>query len=282
MIRWNGSTITLSVSTSWDDFDMRARIFVIGCLVLGGGNLIPFEARAQNVTASVSGEVRLSGGATVGSGSNIKAGDIVRTGANASVSLLLKDRTAFTVGADAVVQVTGTSSGTGGTGFEVSKGGFRLITGEQDPTTYKIKTPQATLGVRGTIIEGYVDVDLGIEVFVLVEGAFQITTSQGTVLVNQPGTYVIVSANGSISPPAPWQGQLLSVGASLNLSQAYLNIVQQFGADALPNFNGSNAGFKANTYNLRFPPTGSGQGGSNQSGGVNGGGDGTVTCGSDC
>ncbi len=242
------------VSMLWGGSEMRSLgRGLLYFLLLASANAILGEARAQNVTASVSGQVTSGTGAGVKSGGQIRDGETVKTGSGSSASLMLKDKTAFTVGADATVKVSGTSGGTGGTGFEVKKGGFRLISGAQDPSTYKINTPQATLGVRGTIVEGYVDTDLGIEIIVLVDGAFTTRTAQGTVTVDKPGNYVVISSDGRVSPPAAWPGELLSLNASLNLSQAYLAIVEQHGADVLPRYNDFNAAFKARTYGARFP-----------------------------
>ncbi len=241
--------------TSWAGSRMTRGplIAVFAFALFASASPVSTPASAQNVTASVKGEVTAASGAPIGSGGGVRAGDTIKTGPNSSVTLMLKDRTAFTVGENASIKVNGTASGIGGTGFDVGKGGFRLITGEQDPTTYRIKTPQATLGVRGTIIEGFVDADLGIEVFVLVEGAFQVTTAQGIVTIDRPGNYIVVSEGGKVSPPEPWRGELLSFGASVNLSQAYIEALQLHGLDVLPRFNDFNAGFKARTYDSRFP-----------------------------
>ena len=242
------------VSMLWGGSKMRSlNAGLLSFMLLAFANATFDEALAQNVTASVNGQVTSGAGAGIRSGGQIRNGETVKTGAGSSATLMLKDRTAFTVGADSSVKVSGKSGGIGGTGFDVKRGGFRLISGEQDPSTYKINTPQATLGARGTIIEGYVDTDLGIEVFVLVEGAFTTKTTEGTVIVDRPGNYVVISPEGKVSPPAPWPGELLSLNASLNLSQAYLAIVEQYGVDVLPRFNDFNAAFKARTYGARFP-----------------------------
>lgn len=192
-------------------------------------------ALAQAVTASVKGTVETSSG-QVGSGGKIGTGDTVRTGAGSSVTLMLRDRTALTAGPNSEVKVSSTGSGTGGTSLDVARGGFRLITGVQDPSTYKIRTPQATLGVRGTIIEGFVDTTLNVEVFVLVEGAFEITTSQGRQLVSQPGTYVMVLPGGQIIGPNPWPGNFLTIDASLVQSEIIFDLFRQYGGDPLPGF----------------------------------------------
>jgi hypothetical protein len=44
--------------------------------------------------------------------------------------------------------------------------------------SHTVKTPQATVGVRGTVIEGFVD-PRGFEIYALLEGALDIFTPRG-------------------------------------------------------------------------------------------------------
>jgi hypothetical protein len=45
------------------------------------------------------------------------------------------------------------SKGSGSVVVNATRGAYRFVTGAQDSKSYQIKTPYATLGVRGTILE---------------------------------------------------------------------------------------------------------------------------------
>jgi hypothetical protein len=86
--------------------------------------------------------------------------DIIQTGRRSHLQVLLLDRAVFTVGSNARLTidrfiydpVTGRSFTA-----SVAKGAFRFLLGQRNPrrdTT--VKTPIASIGIRGTVIEGVV------------------------------------------------------------------------------------------------------------------------------
>jgi hypothetical protein len=92
--------------------------------------------------------------------------DEVRTGPASQLQILLLDRTTFTVGANARVAVDrfvyDPARNSRSTGVSVTKGAFRFMSGRtlrqpQGPVT--VRTPVATIGIRGTIFEGVVGED---------------------------------------------------------------------------------------------------------------------------
>lgn len=92
--------------------------------------------------------------------------DEVRTGAASQLQILLLDRTTFTVGANARVAVDrfvyDPARNSRSTGVSVTKGAFRFMSGRtargpSGPST--VRTPVATIGIRGTIFEGVVGED---------------------------------------------------------------------------------------------------------------------------
>ncbi len=122
--------------------------------------------------------------------------------------------------------------------IEVTKGAFRYITGDA-AGSHTVKTPQATVGVRGTVIEGFVD-SRGFEVFALLEGALDVCTPMGCRSLNTPGTFLVVSPGGVISEPMGIPPQMLD---SLLLPTPALNLVLEYyftvvtsGGDPLPRF----------------------------------------------
>lgn len=76
-------------------------------------------------------------------------------------------------------------------GFTVNtlKGTFRFITGSLPSRSYKIKTPVATIGIRGTILEWrYLD---GWLVVSVAEGGVQLCNLVARCVFLKPGTYAI-------------------------------------------------------------------------------------------
>jgi hypothetical protein len=78
-------------------------------------------------------------------------------------------------------------------------GAFRFVTGHSAKTAYKITTPLATIGVRGTILD--ILSQRGSSTVVLQEGAASVCTlSFQCMQLTQPGDTAIISlTNGKVS-----------------------------------------------------------------------------------
>ena len=87
----------------------------------------------------------------------VRLGDQFVTGANSQVQVLLRDRSTFTVGANARMTVDRFVVGSGG-GASVARGAFRFASGStsRGSSNRAVSTPVASIGVRGTIVEGVV------------------------------------------------------------------------------------------------------------------------------
>jgi FecR-like protein len=170
-------------------------------------------------------------------------GDKVTTGGNGK-QILFRDNTSVKAGTDTSVTVRranyDTGSGKENIVIEVTKGAFRYVTGDT-AGSHTVKTPQATVGVRGTVIEGFVD-SRGYEIFALMEGALDVCTPLGCRSLNTPGTFVVVSPAGVIGEPMAIPPQmmdsLLLPTPSLNLVLEYFFTVVASGQDPLPRFRG--------------------------------------------
>jgi hypothetical protein len=168
-------------------------------------------------------------------------GDKLNTGGKGQ-QILFRDNTSVKAGTDTSVTVRranyDTGSGKENIVIEVTKGAFRYVTGNT-AGSHTVKTPQATVGVRGTVIEGYVD-GRGYEIFALMEGALDVCTPLGCLALNTPGTFVVVSPGGIIGEPMAIPPQmmdsLLLPTPSLNLVLEYFFTVVASGQDPLPRF----------------------------------------------
>lgn len=103
--------------------------------------------------------------------------------------------------------------GTGTVVLRATRGIFRFVTGSQPPQDYKIVTPIATIGVRGTVFDLLVQASK--IVVVLVSGEVRVTPRAGrTVSLTRPGTAVTVFATGAVEGPVVWHGTIIDTASN--------------------------------------------------------------------
>ena len=106
----------------------------------------------KQVEGIIEGQTR-----NLSSGNAVHSNELIRSGDAAVAELVFIDQTKLSVGPKSEVRldkfVYDPNKGTGAVVIDASRGAYRFITGVQDHRNYEIKTPFATLGVRGTIIE---------------------------------------------------------------------------------------------------------------------------------
>ena len=162
----------------------------------------------------------LAGGARpLAAGSDVFANETVRTGDDSLAQLLFLDETTLSVGARSEVKldrfVYNPDRKSGNVVLEASRGAFRFVSGSQNPTNYTIKTPLATIGVRGTIVDGYikgafqgqgnVPVYTVSSIQIIVWEGHAFVTAFGTTIDLGPGQALFISAGGQIVPVL-WDG----------------------------------------------------------------------------
>ena len=122
-------------------------------------------AAAIGVTASVIKDVRLSNARSpkarpVVLRQRIALADLIQTGQGSQLQVLLLDRSSFSIGANATLRIDrfvydparGRNSGA-----SVTRGAFRFMSGQANrANNTAISSPVATIGIRGTVLEGAV------------------------------------------------------------------------------------------------------------------------------
>ena len=164
------------------------------------------------VTASVKDEVlgiRVTQQDVLHVGSGIYHDEVVKTNASSIAQLRFLDKTSLSVGPNSQVTldkfVYDPSTNVGNVVLQASRGTFRFITGSQDPRNYSIKTPVATIGVRGTIIHVLYDAN-GVTV-VLEDGNAIVTTTNGqTINLGTIGTGITINGGGVPGGIQPFSG----------------------------------------------------------------------------
>ncbi len=154
-------------STRWEGTMPRCEQLapLLGLLVaalLGASGAAAQASIQAGVAAAVRGPVLLDRapdiGIDVASGDAIRLGDVIRTGPDAGLQILLLDETVFTLGPDSELVIDefvydpGRQGGR--IGVDLAKGVFRFVTGKvarDEPQNVEIKLPVGSIGIRGTI-----------------------------------------------------------------------------------------------------------------------------------
>lgn len=138
----------------------------------------------------------------------------VRTARDATAQLLFLDETSLNVGPGSDITLDRFVYDPGGARNDIAlratKGIFRFVSGSSDPRSYHLKTPVATIGVRGTIYDTIVGPNES--VIVLVEGKLVVTLPGGRVVnLDKPGKTIRIRKGGKVEGPMTWDGSLIRV-----------------------------------------------------------------------
>lgn len=159
----------------------------------------------RDVTGNAGGRNRAL---TVGDG--VFRDETITTGQRANTQVLFLDETSLNIGPSSSVLLDRFVYAGGGRASEVSvelaRGALRFVSGSSRPQSYSIKTPVATIGVRGTILDIFVRARTA--VVLLEEGATDVCSQQGCVGLARPGTYLLIHPGGRIEGPRRWDGSL--------------------------------------------------------------------------
>lgn len=89
--------------------------------------------------------------------------------------------------------------------LDMTKGAFRFITGVASKKTYEIRTPNASITVRGTIFDVYVLPDLS-SWLLLHEGAIEVMSQKKVCRVlDRPGQLIRIDSDANVSKPLNWK-----------------------------------------------------------------------------
>ncbi len=205
---------------------MRSSALAFG-VVFAGVALFTLPAAAQSADGHIGAAVAVRnqvtgsrGGAdqTLATGAHVYQNERISTGANSVAQLMFTDQTTLSVGPRSQVTldryVYDPNRSTGDVAVSFATGAMRFVTGSQDPHSYQVRTPVATIGVRGTIVDLLM---LDGRMFgILDEGRVIFTLSNGdTVELNRPGAAIEFFSNGTVSRAFTWRGSYeSSLGAA--------------------------------------------------------------------
>jgi len=152
-------------------------------------------AVVQNQVLGVAG----SASSQINVGDGLLRDETVRTGADSAARLVMIDSTNLSLGANASIRLDRTVFNDEHSYKEIAirltTGAFRFVTGHSEKTAYKITTPLATIGVRGTTLD--VLSQNAKSTIVLQDGAAMVCTlSFQCIQLTQPGDTAIVTVTG--------------------------------------------------------------------------------------
>ena len=197
-------------------------------------------AQEVGVTAGVINDVTGTLGATgrvLVSGNAVSRDEVIETGDESATQVLFKDRTSVTMDENARLKlnrfVYDPAESVGDLGLEVVKGGFRFVSGiAKRGKGYSVDTPRLTIGIRGSIVEGYVDEASGREVILLVQGTMQVCSVNNTcVTTSRLGDFVEVSPAGVLTRPRAFPGPFLHLDADINFAKLIFGKTVRSGRD---------------------------------------------------
>lgn len=184
---------------------LSRKVFALaGAVALAAGGYAAAQSAAVGVAAVVVKDVKISSpqvpkAKPVVVKQRIALGDLIQTGKGSQLQLLLLDRSSFSIGANASLRIDrfvydparGRNSGA-----TVSKGAFRFMSGQPNKGNRgSISSPVATIGIRGTIIDGVVG-----------DGALDIVKGESKELKNtkadkQTATLIVLRGPGRKTEP---------------------------------------------------------------------------------
>jgi hypothetical protein len=186
----------------------------------------PSIGRASRITGDQVSSAQAPGGPVrkLAEGDPLFAGERIRTGAGTVLQIEFTDKSRFTLGPNAEFEVERYHQASAGSGEEafhsrILKGAFRFVSGliaHTKPGNMRVVTAVATIGVRGTHVEGEVSerqqkdgktVDASAKVALLepegsgTSGAVVVENKFGSVVIDKPGYGTEIPDEKS--PPSP-------------------------------------------------------------------------------
>jgi hypothetical protein len=164
--------------------------------------LMPAIAEAQRIgkTAVAENDVaRLPQATPIRVGDDVVRNETIRTGNNSTAKIVLIDDTNVAIGPNSTLTMDRTvfagPSSYSKAAVRLSVGAFRFISGNSSKDAYEIRTPVATIGVRGTVVDILI---AGLRsIFSFVEGSGQICTSPTNCVEVGPGQSITVNVLGN-------------------------------------------------------------------------------------
>lgn len=146
-------------------------------------------------------------------GFRVHRNELLQTGPQAQAELKLDDNTKLALGPNAELRLdefaVGNTNDAASVALKLLKGTFRFITGTRASETYKIETPSATIGVRGTVFDILIGPS-GDTLILLHDGEVEVCSRARTCRRHRDvGRIVHATTLGVVSDPIKWTASLV-------------------------------------------------------------------------
>lgn len=195
-------------------YTVRIAIHIIICFFLIHSPVLAAGPAVGSVTR-IKATALLDGKEAV-VGSHVFSGSVISTDANGRLEVTFNDQTKLQVGGDSTFVIDdfayddGKDHSVQKAVFHLVKGSFRMITSkliDANPENFGVRTPLASIGIRGTDFWGGYLTDIEFDI-VMLEGKGVIVSSMGGVVeISEPG--VGVSVADPIKHPKGYEKALL-------------------------------------------------------------------------
>jgi hypothetical protein len=171
----------------------------------------------KKVTGKLGADIR-----DLKTGFRVHRNELLQTGAGAQAELKLDDNTKLALGPDAELLLdeyaVAAGSDTKTIALKLLKGTLRFLTGKNASETYKIETPSATIGVRGTVLDVFAAPD-GDTLVLLHQGEVEVCSRARTCRPHRDvGRVVQATVPGVVSQPIKWTASLVP---GVKITQAF-------------------------------------------------------------
>ncbi|CAN7465404.1 FecR family protein [Bradyrhizobium sp. LjRoot220] len=176
-------------------------LFVLGAIAVLGATPVSAQTRVGEAAVVKNQVLRVAGSATnqLHVGDGLLRDEIVRTGLDSAARLVMSDSTNLSIGPSASLKLDRTvfddATHYRDVAIRLSSGAFRFVTGNSEKSAYKITTPLATIGVRGTTLD--ILSQRGQTIVNLREGQASVcTVSFECIQLTNPGDTAIITLTG--------------------------------------------------------------------------------------
>jgi FecR protein len=189
---------------------LRRLILCLPALLIGSANALAAPGDTIGsavtivnlVTAQLNNDQR-----KLASGDDVRQQELIEVAADGHGDLMLRDDTKLALGPGARLLldqfVYNPDISGGAIVLDLVRGAFRFITGVAAKPAYVIRTPTASITVRGTIFDVYVQ-ESGVAWLLLIEGAVQVCAENGKCIVDdEPGKLIRIGSD-DVDKPVKW------------------------------------------------------------------------------
>ena len=176
-------------------------LFVLGAIAVQTASPLSAQTRVGEAAVVKNQVLRVAGSATsqLNVGDGLLRDEIVRTGLDSAARLVMSDSTNLSLGPSASLKLDRTvfddSTHYRDVAVRLTSGAFRFVTGNSDKAAYRITTPLATIGVRGTTLD--ILSQRGQTIVNLQEGAASVcTVSFECIQLTRPGDTAVITSSG--------------------------------------------------------------------------------------